>query len=74
MTRYVRVPIEAEERECGDCQYRTTYNGARYYCRAFRLDDDNCSMTKLETVDGRLQRCTTCLAAEVKAEVKEDGK
>jgi hypothetical protein len=71
MTRYVRVPIEAEERECGKCQYQwPTLN--RMFCYLMRDEGDH--LEKLETVAGRLQRCTACLAAEVKAEVKEDGK
>ena len=68
MTRIV-VEIDCKGRECGDCQHRTTYNGARYYCRAFQFDADDGSLTVLETVDCRSQRCTACLAAEVKAEV-----
>ena len=64
MTRYVRVPIEAEERECGECQWPTLN---RMFCYLMRDEGDH--LEKLETVAGRLQRCPQCLAAEVKTEV-----
>ena len=74
MTRYVRVPIEAEERECGKCQYLLhsppiyiSIQGDRF-CELFTLRGGMSRRIKKHK-DGAPQRCPQCLAAEVKTEV-----
>jgi len=66
MTRYVRVPIEAEERECGRCR-GLNYGAFRRYCGMFLTKKKE--LRRLVMIDGAPQRCPQCLAAEVKAEV-----
>ena len=71
MTRYVRVPIEAEERECGDCQYIYGWE-PDWWCDLFLTRKQ--TERRLHCKGCAPQRCPQCLAAEVKTEVKEDGK
>ncbi len=64
MTRYVRVPIEAEERECGKCHHLRTYDGRQYGCLAFL--DESRYPTVPPIIDHRPQRHAACLNAEIK--------
>ena len=76
MTRYVRVPIEAEERECGKRCQGLNYGAFRRYCGMFptkKYEVGTCvvgkELRRLVMIDGAPQRCPQCLAAEVKTEV-----
>jgi hypothetical protein len=66
MTRYVRVPIEVEERACGKCRYCCKGFRGDLWCELFLVKGES---RKLGVKDGAPQRCSQCLAAEVKTEV-----
>lgn len=56
--RYIIVPIEAEEKDCGGCGHLDYYA-----CRKFFT---NGHFTGLASPDGKPLRCPACLSAEAK--------
>jgi hypothetical protein len=61
--RYIAVPIEAEERECGECEWRGFPTGLHGipFCRLH----DNAKLDDRQGW-GHLPRCPACLEAEAK--------
>ena len=66
---YVRVPIEAEWLECGECQGFDYGPFLQRYCGMFRTKKKE--LQRLVMIDGAPQRCPQCLAAEIKE--KDNG-
>lgn len=67
MTRYIKVPIEADDKFCGKrCAYLTGWAASR--CEAFVVLHAGlwCNVRLASDDEGNLLRCQQCLDAEVK--------
>lgn len=70
MIRNLRLPIQCGTTTCHDgerfCRHvLTTHYGTRWVCGLFRRDDEQVELRDQHGgVEGSLQRCRECLAAE----------